>query len=105
MPAAPDAMIIIDAAGIVRYANRQICALFGYSNNEVVGQSVELLMPERFRIRHFGHRAHYFESGRVRPMGAGLQLFGRRCDGSEFPVEISLSPLHAGTGVLVAAAI
>jgi len=105
LDAAPDAMIIIDGAGTVRFANRQVTALFGYSHDEVVGQQVEQLLPERFRGRHIAHRRHYAEALRPRPMGEGLSLFGRRLDGSEFPVEISLSPIRAPGGVLVAAAI
>lgn len=106
LDAAPDAMIVIDGGGIVRFVNRQTCALFGYSAEEIAGTTVEQLIPERFRNRHVGHRHQYVENQRVRPMGAGLQLFGRRRDGREFPVEISLSPIESGGGqVLVAAAI
>ena len=105
LEAAPDAIIVIDASGYVRYANRQVSALFGYSPDEVVGQGVEQLMPERFRSRHVGHRHSYFASGRFRPMGQDLELFGRRRDGSEFPVEISLSPIQDEDRLLVAAAI
>jgi two-component system, sensor histidine kinase len=102
---APDAMIIIDASGKVLYANRQVSALFGYAHDEIIGQGVERLMPERFRIRHVGHRESYINNVRVRPMGAGLDLFGRRHSGVEFPIEISLSPIRDGDRVLVAAAI
>lgn len=105
LEAAPDAMIIIDASGVIRYANRQISALFGYSHDEVIGRNVERLMPERFRARHVDHRIGYSSNVRVRPMGSGLELFGERKDGSEFPIEISLSPVHDGGKVLVAAAI
>ncbi len=105
LDAAPDAMIIIDAEGIVRFANRQVTALFGYSHDEVIGQKVEQLMPERYRARHVGHRDGYVETIRVRPMGQGLELFGRRRDGSEFPVEISLSPIAHEGRTLTAAAI
>ena len=105
LDAAPDAMIIIDGAGIVRYVNRQVSVLFGYAHDEIVGQPVEQLIPERFRSRHPGHRAAYGRQLRVRPMGTGLDLFGRRADGSEFPVEISLSPIEDGERRLVAAAI
>lgn len=105
LESAPDAMIIIDAAGTVLFANRQVSALFGYGNAEVVGAPVESLLPERFRSRHVAHRRHYAGSVRVRPMGNGLELFARRKDGSEFPVEISLSPVGQGEAVLVAAAI
>jgi PAS domain S-box-containing protein len=105
LEAAPDAMIIIDTAGIILYANRQVSALFGYAHDEIVGQSVERLMPERFRIRHVGHREGYASNVRVRPMGVGLELFGQRQNRTEFPIEISLSPIQDGDRVLVAAAI
>ena len=105
LDAAPDAMIIIDDQGIIRFANRQVTALFGYAHDDIVGRRVEELMPERFRKRHVSHRQDYTAALRLRPMGAGLALFGRRQDGTEFPVEISLSPIAAGDNVLVAAAI
>jgi PAS domain S-box-containing protein len=105
LEAAPDAMIFIDASGIILYANRQVSALFGYAHDEIIGESVEWLMPERFRHRHVGHREAYTGNVRVRPMGTGLDLFGRRQDGAEFPIEISLSPIQDGNRVLVAAAI
>ncbi len=98
-------MIIIDASGVIRFANRQMSALFGYVHDDLVGRNVEELMPERFRSRHVDHRSHYVRGGRARPMGAGLELFARRRDGQEFPVEISLSPIEDGGSVLVAAAI
>src|SRR5580700_6761648 len=103
LDAAPDALIIVDAAGTVRFANRQASALFGYTHEQLIGQPLELL-PERFRARHVGDREGFFGAPRPRPMGAGLTLFGQRCDGSEFPVEISLSPVAADR-TLVAAAI
>jgi PAS domain S-box-containing protein len=105
LDAAPDAMIIIDATGAIRFVNRQVCALFGYSHDEVIGLRVERLLPERFRSRHIAHRDGYAEALRPRAMGEGLALFGRRRDGSEFPVEISLSPIHGGAQALIAAAI
>lgn len=105
LDAAPDAMIIIDDGGVIRFANRQVSALFGYSCEQIVGQQVERLLPERFRFRHRAHRGHYAACPRVRPMGAGLELFGRRQDGTEFPVEISLSPIEGQDRPLVAAAI
>ncbi|HJS90338.1 MAG TPA: PAS domain S-box protein [Steroidobacteraceae bacterium] len=105
LDAAPDAMIIIDGSGAIRFVNRQVSSLFGYAHDEIVNQPVELLLPERFRARHVGHRENYWSSVRVRPMGAGLELFGRRKDGSEFPVEISLSPIEHEQHTLVAAAI
>lgn len=105
LDAAPDAMIIIDSSGAIQFANRQVSSVFGYTHEQVVGQPVELLMPERFRTRHVGHRDQYRTNVRMRPMGAGLELYGRRKDGTEFPVEISLSPIAHEHGTLVAAAI
>ncbi len=105
LDAAPDAMIIIDGAGIIRFVHRQVSSLFGYAHDDIVGRPVEVLIPERFHARHVGHRQRYSSSVRVRPMGAGLELFGRREDGTEFPVEISLSPIEHEQGTLVAAAI
>jgi two-component system, sensor histidine kinase len=101
----PDAMVIIDPSGTIRFANHQVGELFGFSHAEVVGAKVEMLLPERFRGRHVGHRSGYTSNIRVRPMGAGLELFGMRKDGAEFPVEISLSPVEQGTESFVAAAI
>jgi two-component system, sensor histidine kinase len=105
LDAAPDAMIIIDAAGIILFTNRQVSAVFGYEHDEIIGRSIEILLPERFRARHIVHREQYVSSVRTRAMGAGLDLFGRRSDGSEFPVEISLSPIEDKDRNLVAAAI
>jgi two-component system, sensor histidine kinase len=102
---APDAMVIIDASGAIVFANRQVTSLFGYDTNEIAGQPVEVLLPERFRDRHARHRQGYAENVRVRPMGIGLDLFALRKNGSEFPVEISLSPMTARGEVLTAAAI
>jgi PAS domain S-box-containing protein len=105
LDAAPDAMIVIDAAGKICFGNQQVCALFGYTREELLGMPVEWLMPERLRSRHPALREDYVRNGRVRPMGAGLDLHGRRRDGAEFPVEISLSPIEDGGNRLVAAAI
>jgi PAS domain S-box-containing protein len=102
---APDALIIIDGGGVIRFANRQVAGLFGHEPAAVVGRPVEMLLPERFRKRHVAHRDGYSGNVRVRPMGVGLELFGIRADGSEFPVEISLSPIREGDATLVAAAI
>jgi PAS domain S-box-containing protein len=105
LDSAPDAMIIIDGSGTILFANRQVTALFGYSAHETVGAKVELLLPERFRGRHRAHRDQYARTQRVRPMGMGLDLFGMRKNGTEFPVEISLSPIQEGGESIVAAAI
>ncbi|HYJ40729.1 MAG TPA: ATP-binding protein [Steroidobacteraceae bacterium] len=101
----PDAIVIIDSTGNVLFANHQVEALFGFSSSEIVGGPVEVLLPERFRHRHVAHRKGYTGNVRVRPMGAGLDLFATRKDGTEFPVEISLSPVTFGDDILVAAAI
>jgi PAS domain S-box-containing protein len=105
LDSAPDAMIVIDAAGAVIYSNSQVQRLFGYTELEIAGQPVEILLPERLRGQHVQHRRQFAQSARVRPMGAGLDLLGRRKDGSEFPVEISLSPVGDSGRPLVAAAI
>jgi two-component system, sensor histidine kinase len=105
LDSAPDAMIIIDASGSIVFANHQVTALFGYMPEQVVGCKVEMLLPERFRVRHVDHRTTYAKAGRVRPMGIGLDLFARRADGSEFPVEISLSPIRDDAERVIAAAI
>ncbi|HET7811899.1 MAG TPA: PAS domain S-box protein [Steroidobacteraceae bacterium] len=105
LDSAPDAMIVIDAAGSILFVNRQVSALFGYEPAELLGGRIEMLMPERFRTRHVGHRDSYAKSVRVRPMGAGLDLYGMRKNGAEFPVEISLSPIVVGDETIVAAAI
>ena len=101
----PDAMVIIDPAGNILFANHQVSAMFGHANPDLIGGPVEILLPERFRQRHVGHRSGYTRNVRERPMGAGLELFAVRKDGTEFPVEISLSPIPQGDTVLVAAAI
>lgn len=105
LDSAPDAMIIIDRDGTIAFANRQAETLFGHEAASLVGQQVEILLPERFRARHIGHRNGYVENTRVRPMGTGLDLFALRKDGTEFPVEISLSPAQDDTRALFVAAI
>jgi PAS domain S-box-containing protein len=105
LEAAPDAMVIVDDAGVIELVNAQTEAMFGYAREELLGRSVDMLVPERFRSHHPGHRRGYTANGQVRPMGAGLELSGLRRDGSQFPVEISLSPLETGDGLLVSAAI
>jgi PAS domain S-box-containing protein len=102
---APDAMVVADAAGRVVAANRHSEALLGYARDELVGQPIEMLLPERFRGRHLEHRAAYGKDPRPRGMGTGLALFASRKDGSEIPVEISLSPFGHGNDRVVIAAL
>jgi PAS domain S-box-containing protein len=105
LEAAPDAVVIVESDGQIARVNGQAEQLFGYPRHELVGQGVEMLMPERFRSNHLPLRTGYFGSAQARLMGSGLELFGRRKDDSEFPIEISLSPLESAAGRLVSAAI
>ena len=102
---APDALVVAGADGLIQLANRRAAELFGYETDELIGQPVEMLIPERSRTRHPALRSGYFATPSVRPMGAGLQLWGVRKDSSEFPVDISLSPVSSAGGPVVAAAI
>lgn len=101
----PDALVVINRDGLIVLANARTEQLFGYERGELLGRPVELLVPEPHRTLHVAHRTAYFDSPRVRPMGVGLELRGRRRDGEVFPVEISLSPLQTEHGTLVTAVV
>ena len=105
LDAAPDALVVIGPEGRIVLVNAQATGLFGYSRTEMLGQSVEMLVPERLRLAHGRHREGYVAAPRTRPMGAGIELLARHKDGREFPVEISLSPIDTDPGLLVMSSI
>jgi formate hydrogenlyase transcriptional activator len=105
LESSPDAMVIVDQSGRIVLANSQTEKMFGYTNAELMGEPVEMLMPEKFRIRHVEHRLGYAVAPHARPMGIGMELLGQRKDGTAFPVEISLSPLEGETSKYYASAI
>jgi PAS domain S-box-containing protein len=102
---APNAMIMVDSAGVISFANAPAATVFGYSHNELIGCNIETLIPERFRDQHPGHRKGFFSQPSTRAMGAGRDLFGRRKDGSEFPVEVGLNPMRTAQGLFVLASV
>jgi PAS domain S-box-containing protein len=102
---APDAMVIVGEDGNIRFVNLQTERLFGYARADLLGQKLEILIPERLRHSHAGHVSRFFSRPGTRPMGSGLELFGRRADGAEIPIEVSLSPVRSGEDTLVSAAI
>ena len=103
--AAPDGVLLVDHEGSIVRLNQQVEAIFGYDRGELLGKQLEILLPERFRDQHEKHRASYYQDPRLRPMGVELDLFGKRKDGSEFPVDIVLSPLKTEQDPLVIAMI
>lgn len=105
LESAPDAMVIVRGDGAIVLVNRQAEALFGYARGEIIGRPVEALIPERYRDAHVSHRGGYFQAARIRSMGAAMELYAQRKDGTEFPIEVSLSPLETEDGILVSSAI
>jgi PAS domain S-box-containing protein len=105
LDAAPNAMIMVDSAGAISFANVPAGTVFGYSLDELIGRRIETLIPERFHDRHAGYRQGFISQPSSRAMGVGRDLFGRRKDGSEFPVEVGLSPIHTAEGLFVLASV
>lgn len=102
---APDALLVVDEKGRIVFVNRRVRQLFGYGSEDLLGQPLDSLLPERYRGGHGRHLRHFFARPKARSMGSGLELWARRADGTEFPVEISLSPIKYGEQTLVASAI
>ena len=105
LDAAPDAMVVINSEGQILLVNTQAEKLFGYKRDELLHQRLEMLVPHRFRKQHHGHRDQYFSQPRVRPMESGVELVGMRKDGSEFPADITLSPIEMEDGIVVVSSI
>jgi two-component system, sensor histidine kinase len=105
LESAPDAIVLVDAAGSILFASRRISALCGYAPEELVGRGIESLLPERYRQIHLDHRRNYARDPHTRPMGIELELYALHKDGTELPVEISLSPIQDGERLLIAAAL
>ena len=102
---APDAMVIIDDQGTIAVVNNQAERMFGYRRDELLGKPVEMLLPERLRMRHRQHRTRFAADPELRPMGPGMDLLAVRKDGSEFPVQISLSPVSTSVGTFVSSVV
>jgi PAS domain S-box-containing protein len=105
LEAMPDALLGVDTAGVIRIANHQAESLFGYDREDLIGSRIEMLVPESLRQVHAAHRANFNANPKARPMGTALRLTGRQADGTEFPVDVSLSPMNPGDRMLVIAAV
>jgi len=105
LESAPDGIVVVDQQGLIQLVNSQTERLFGYDRSELIGQPIEILVPKRFRKKHALHRQGYYSEHPVRPMGTGLELYGLRRNGTEFPVEVSLSPLSIEGNLLISGAI
>jgi PAS domain S-box-containing protein len=105
LEASPNAIVAIDEAGSIVYVNPQVAATFGFEIDQLIGRPIEMLLPSRVWERHVGHREQFLRHPTARPMGIGLDLFGRRANGTEFPVEISLSPVRTADGILAFATV
>jgi PAS domain S-box-containing protein len=105
LASAPDALVGVDEAGVIRFVNRQTESLFGYDRDDLVGQPIEILVPESRRAVHRVERQGYLQDPRDRAMGVRMKLRGRRRDGTKFPADIALNPIDTGDGVFVLAAV
>src|SRR5207247_2832864 len=105
LDATPSGTVMVDSAGVISFANAPAATVFGYPLSELIGCHVETLIPERFRDRHGGYRKGFHSQPSSRAMGAGRDLFGRRKDGSEFPVEVGLNPIRTAQGLFVLASV
>src|SRR5450631_1565089 len=105
LASAPDALVGVDEAGVIRFVNRQTESLFGYARDDLIGQPIEILVPESVRAAHRVQRQGYVQDPRDRAMGVRTKLRGRRRDGTKFPVDIALNPIDTGDGLFVIAAV
>jgi PAS domain S-box-containing protein len=105
LASAPDALVGVDEAGVIRFVNRQTESLFGYAREDIIGQPIEILVPESLRAAHRVERQGYVQDPRDRAMGVRAKLRGRRRDGTKFPVDIALNPIDTGDGLFVIAAV